>query len=150
MSSGLSPLFDAVEHDNYDELLASVRAQFRLITQGQYDKVHLYTTRTPELYTLFLSALPPALRQVNTCSTCRHFMRRYSGLVAVNSDGKSSPAMWNPETTPEPYTNASRALANAVSAAPIEGVFLSQEGLGASRKRALGRTWRCPLLSRND
>ncbi|MDI1475067.1 hypothetical protein [Polyangium sp. y55x31] len=110
--------------DHYDELLASVRARFGKVTK---DKPSLFTTRTSALYQVFLDAVPIELRQVNNCSVCRHFVNRYGGLVIVGSDGKARPALWDPETAPEPYKSAIRALAKVVAEAPIDGVFLSDE-----------------------
>ncbi|MDI1437481.1 hypothetical protein [Polyangium sorediatum] len=108
--------------DHYDELLASIRACFE---KRSKDKPSLFTTRTPSLYQVFLDMVPVELRQYNTCSACRHFVNRYGGLVVVDSDGKARPASWDPETAPEPYTSAIRALAKAVAEAPIDGVFLT-------------------------
>ncbi|MDI1448998.1 hypothetical protein [Polyangium sp. 6x1] len=117
--------------DHYDELLASIRARFGKLTKG---KPSLFTTHVPALYQVFLDAVPNELRPVNTCSTCRRFVNRYGGLVVVDSDGKARPALWDPETAPEPYTSAIRALAKAVAEAPIDGVFLSDEKVwGAPR-----------------
>src|SRR5262245_7048026 len=95
--------------DKYDELLASVREQFRLATTAaKHGKAHLFTTHTQELWARFLDALPPAMRQINTCSACKRFVRRYGGLVVVSADGKTVPTMWNPDTAPTLYAGAIR------------------------------------------
>jgi hypothetical protein len=111
--------------DSYDDLLASVRRRFKAVTEGQSGRAHLFTTSAPDLYELFLEALPPALRQVNTCHACRRFFQLYGSVVHVSSKGKTASALWDAEGTPEPYIGAISALAKAVSQAPIAGVFLS-------------------------
>jgi hypothetical protein len=116
-------------NDPYDELLASVRARFKDLSQGPAGKPSLFTTKTPALFQVFLDAVPAELRQSKTCSACRKFVERYGGVVLVDPAGNSVPVLWDPESTPEPYTAAIRALASAVSRAPIDGVFLSDKNV---------------------
>ncbi len=125
-SSQASPPSDP----DYGPLIASVQERFRIVIkehQGKQDKVSLFATDTPDLFDLFLDAGPPSLRQSNTCFTCKKFLQRYAGLVVVGPNGKTVPVMWDPEGTPELYVEMVRALASAVSQAPIAGVFLSNE-----------------------
>lgn len=122
-----SPIQAVASDDRYEELLASLRECFRSLTEEAANPPSLFTTTVPSLFQLFLDALPPELRQANTCAACRKFMERYGGLVRVEASGKSIPLMWDPETAPAPYKGAVRALAEAVSRAPIDGVFLSSE-----------------------
>ena len=113
---------------DYGSFLASVQARFRLVTeahQGKQDKVSLFATDAPDLVEIFLGAIPPSLRQLHTCATCKKFFQRYGGLVVVGPKGKTVPVMWDPEGTPQLYVEATRALAAAVAQAPIAGVFLS-------------------------
>jgi hypothetical protein len=110
---------------DYEGLLASVRERFRIATASPEDKVRLFATQTPDLFELFLDALPPSLRQQYTCHACKKFLQRYGGVVLVGPDGKTAPVMWDAASTPEPYTATIRALAAVVAQAPIAGVFLS-------------------------
>jgi len=123
------PTAQAPIDDHYDELLASIRARFAKITEKAPS---LFSTTVRPLYDVFLDTAPAELRKVNTCATCRTFVNRYGGLVIVDSAGKTIPALWDPETAPEPYTSAIRALAREVAAAPIAGVFLSNEKVWGS------------------
>lgn len=115
------------EHDMYESLLGSVRARFKAITVKNEGKSSLFSTTTPDLYDAYLQGLAPAHRQMSTCATCRKFVSRYGSLVIVAPDGKTVPVLWDPAPLPPRYAGAIRALAEAVSAAPIEGVFLSEE-----------------------
>lgn len=114
---------------SYDALLASVRKRFAIVSEGHREKPRLLVTRTPDLYTTFLDALPPALRRENTCYACSLFMRRFGNVVHVTTKGKTVSALWDREGTPEPYVDAIGALEAAVSRAPIEGVFLSNQAI---------------------
>ncbi len=111
----------------YEALLTSVRARFKAITGKNEGKSSLFSTTTPDLYDAYLEGLAPENRQMSTCATCRKFVTRYGGVVMVGPDGKTVPVLWDPATAPEHYAGAIRALAEAVSRAPIEGVFLSGE-----------------------
>jgi hypothetical protein len=128
-SSGGPPL-----DDHYDEFLAAVRARFASCTSAEKKKKKkkekskssaLFTTATPELYELWLAALPEALRRENVCSTCRAFLRNFGGLVTIDDKGRTASVLWNADVVPEPYRAGVRALADAVSQAPVTGVFLS-------------------------
>jgi hypothetical protein len=121
----VSPPAPALPDDDYEGFLAGVRARFRKLTKG--DRPHLFATRPPELFDLFLQTVPQELRQLNSCSACRRFVRRYGGLVRVEADGTTVPVLWDPASRHEPYGPAVRALASAVARAPIDGVFLSED-----------------------
>ncbi len=113
--------------DNYEALLAAVRGRFADLTTGDDSRARLFTTGATDLFPAFLAALPERLRQENTCAACRRFVERYGHVVRVSDDGRAQSALWDPERTPAPYTDAVRALASLVAKAPIDGVFLSEE-----------------------
>lgn len=113
--------------DTYEALLASVRARCKDLTGKNEGKSSLFSTTTPDLYDAYLEGLAPASRQLSTCSTCRRFVSRYGSLVIVGPDGKTESVLWDPASAPERYAGGIRALADSVSRAPIEGVFLSEE-----------------------
>lgn len=117
----------ASDGDPYDAFLAGVRARFSAACKSLRKQPALFATATPELFEVFLGALPPVLRRENTCSTCRSFMQRYGGLAIVDASGNTVSALWDPAAVPEPYAVAVRALAAAVTGAPIERVVLSAE-----------------------
>jgi hypothetical protein len=113
--------------DTYEALLTSVRSRFKAITSKKDGKSSLFSTTTPDLYDAYLGGLAPEHRQLSTCATCRKFVTRYGGLVSVGPDGKTIPVLWDAASAPDHYAGAISALAKAVSSAPIEGVFLSDE-----------------------
>jgi hypothetical protein len=113
--------------DTYEALLTSVRARFKAITSENEGKTSLFSTATPELFEAYLDGFAPENRQASTCATCRRFVTRYGGVVSVTPDGKTVSPLWDPSVAPERYAGAIRALAEAVSKASIDGVFLSDE-----------------------
>ena len=113
--------------DRYEEVLASIRSRFEALTSDAASPPRLFTTDVPQLYPLYLDALPPELRQICTCSACRKFTERHGGLVRVETTGKATPLFWDPDKAPPLYKGAITALAEAVAKAPITGVFLSSE-----------------------
>jgi hypothetical protein len=115
----------ATEDPVFDALVAAVQATFK--TRTAVEPVHLFTTRTPELFATFVAALPAEQQAEHTCSACRRFVERFGGLVRVTEDGETTPVMWDAERVPERYAAAVRALAAAVGRAPIDGVFLTDE-----------------------
>jgi hypothetical protein len=121
-SSGQQPPLD----DGYDSFLAAVRKRFDAIA-SQSKPPPLFTTASEQLFEVFLAALPDALRQENTCDTCRHFFARFGGLVTIDEHGKTSPLLWAAKQGREPYAGAARAVADVVARAPVVGVFLSSE-----------------------
>lgn len=119
--------------DRYEEFLISVRRRFSSLTKKK-ERVDLFTTRAPDLFRLFLDSLPPSLQKENGCTACKRFLRRYGHLVTLAPDGSRIPLLWEPQTTPAEYAGAVRALAAAVSSAPIQGVFLSRDKVWGTPK----------------
>lgn len=118
--------------DRYQEVLASIRSRFEALTSDAADPPRLFTTDVTQLYQLYLDALPSELRQICTCSACRKFTERHGGLVRVETSGKATPLLWDPDKAPPLYKGAISALAEAVAKAPITGVFLSSERVWGS------------------
>src|SRR5690606_7921028 len=87
------------EHD-YSALLDSVRQSFQAIIGGIQGG--LFMTDAEGLNDLYLDSLPSE-RQVHNCHACRRFIEVYGGLVAINDEGETVPAMWNPAGVPKFY-----------------------------------------------
>jgi hypothetical protein len=124
--------------DHYDEFLAAVRNRFAARTEpsgksGKKKKAKppavFMTAVGEQLFDLFVAGLPEAMRREHACSTCKAFLRKFGGLVTVDDKGRSHSLLWSPDTTPEPFRESVSALAEAVSQAPITGVFLSDQRL---------------------
>jgi hypothetical protein len=80
-----------VRHD-YTALLKAVSASFAEATSSG---AQLFQTDAVGLWDVYLGSLPPDIRQEHNCHACRSFIRRYGGLVIVNAQGFSTPAMWS-------------------------------------------------------
>jgi hypothetical protein len=116
-----------LDDDQYDAFLAAVRARFAAVCGALGKRPALFLTAAGDLFTRFLDALPPAMRQIQTCATCRAFFARHGALVRIEDDGNAISVLWDPAGVPEPYVAAVRALAKAVTEAPVERVFVSSE-----------------------
>ena len=130
---------DGFEEDTYEAFLAAVRARFAATCAAAGAKPALLVTGATGLFERFLDGLPPRVRQVQTCGTCRAFVERFGAAVRIDDDGALHAALWDPATTPAPYIDAVRALAKAVTGAPIVGVLVSSAGTwGEPNKGARG------------
>jgi len=118
----------------YKELLASIRKRFETLTVSAQGPTPLFTTDAQNLYARFLDALPAEMRQTHTCASCRRFVDRYGSLARVEDSGKLTPVLWDPESAPEPFKNAIRALAAAVVEDKISEVFLSDDKVWGTPK----------------
>ena len=85
----------------------------------------LYTTDAAGLWDAYLGALPESERQHYTCHTCRHFVERFGGLVTIDADGRTAPALW-PDDETGWHGDAIRVLHRIVSRAPVTGVFVPE------------------------
>lgn len=86
------------------------------------------TTATRELFPAYLAAMPHHAQYLN-CSACRHFIRRYGGLVAVDERGFTRSAIWpdTPAASRLFYAKAEREMARRASHAKIIRPFLSSK-----------------------
>ncbi len=126
------------EFDEFPGLLAALRCRFAAHAEGP-----LFFTAATELWACFLENLPPALRQIYTCSACRHFVERFGSLVSVDDTGLLTSALWA-DGAPSGFDRAFTALAERVTAAAIEGVLVPATrvlGTPASPPTAEGKVW---------
>lgn len=112
--------------DDDRNLLRSVRDRFAsYVGPDGGNGITLFTTDSPDLWELFLDAIPQELRQVYTCNACRKFVERFGGLVAINAAGVQHSVMWG--DGPGVFQRAVDVLSNRVEKARITGVFVSGE-----------------------
>jgi hypothetical protein len=99
-----------------------------------------------ELFAAYLTAFPegtnPLFRKTteHDCSTCKHFIRRVGGVVAV--DGGRILTVWDraAEGSPSPYLEVARHLRDVVRASPIADLFRvgqNEASFGAKQTRYL-------------
>lgn len=123
----------------YDRFMERVNARFRKNIEGG---IPLFTTDAEGLFQAYLDAFPAEERQYHTCHCCRHFVERFGGLVTISADGRTEPAIWNPDDAPPIYRASIEALAKMVRRAKVTGVFLSSEPTwGEPRSRAKVGVW---------
>jgi hypothetical protein len=110
--------------DYFDDFAAAVQRRAQTMRSRP-----VFTTKTPDLYAVFLAAFPDHARQVHTCNACRHFLHRYGGLVAIEPDGSTVPLLWGSPGLPEPYAAVDAALSEAVARSEVDSAFLAGESL---------------------
>lgn len=112
------------EHQTtYDHWLLTINARYRLLGADR----PLFTTDSPKLWELFLECFPPQYRQHYHCTACRHFLRRYGGLVLVSPSGGSlTPVLWQGEHQSTVFDTVSARLHQYVAHRPITGLFVSE------------------------
>lgn len=110
------------DDDGYEEFLQGLRTRFKLVVSRT---PHLFTTNATGLFAAFLQGLPKAKRQHYTCTSCRHFVERFGGLVSLDQSGNARSAMWDVEEAPGPFVESVGVMATITSQAHVTGVFLS-------------------------
>lgn len=110
---------------DYEVLLALMQERLTELTAGAS---HLFVVDIgPRPYDTFVAALPADMQQHHKCHTCRHFVERFGGLVAVKDDGNLAPAMWPFLSASNVYKPAVEVMARLVRRAPIIGAHVSHE-----------------------
>ncbi|MGU3665837.1 hypothetical protein ACLBX9_16785 [Methylobacterium sp. A49B] len=116
--------------DTFDVLVRTMQVRYDALASA--DPRRLFATDAGDLFAVYLEHLPPEQRQYHTCSCCRTFLKRFGGLAAIDARGTVAPALWEPESAPEPYRAAVVAMAKAVRAAPITAPFLASDAVWGS------------------
>lgn len=109
--------------DTYPTLLDMVRVSYAEATRAG---APLFRVDSDDLYDLFLDWLPIELRQRHDCRTCRSFVTRYGGLVAVEDSGETRSVMWALEA-PAPYTQAVKAMRRTAERRKIVAAHVSAD-----------------------
>jgi hypothetical protein len=123
--STLTADYDTALHDaEYEAFSTKLRATFAAnVGAGK----PVFTTNAEGLFATYLDNLPPELRQVHNCNTCKRFFETYGALVAIDEAGHTMPVMWDENDVPETYRKAVAALWASVRRAQVTGVFYSAE-----------------------
>lgn len=87
----------------------------------------LFTTDADGLFDAFIAALPEHEQQHHTCNACKHFIRRYGGLVTIDDDGTVRPAFWNINDTPELYRPSVFAMLKIIGKSRVNGVYYTND-----------------------
>lgn len=124
-----------------------INKQFNEISQGS-----MFTANCDSdvLYDLYLDSFPVGTNEIYRerreydCSTCRHFIKKLGGVVAIQ-DGKIK-TVWDVETNDHTFQPVVEALAEYVRSCKISGVFFTSDsriGVAETREKAENgvRTW---------
>jgi hypothetical protein len=119
----------AVAHGNHDDadytdFLSRLNARF--LANCASGARPLFTTDAEDLWDAYLGSFTdPAVRQYHNCHACRQFIERFGGLVTIDEDGATKPAIWDEDDAPESYKQALAAMAKLVRRAKVTGVSLA-------------------------
>lgn len=109
--------------DDYGILLEHVRARFLVaVAQGS----DLFTTDAEGLFQAYLESFPDnGERQHHNCSACRRFIEHFGGLVTIDTQGRTTPAVLDLREVPPRFQEAIASMARLVRKARVTGVFYS-------------------------
>ena len=105
-------------HD-YEGFLKKTQKWFELQTS---EAPNLFQTDVEHLFDTYLKSFPAKDRQHYNCRACHDFIRKYGGLVRINSLGEQIPVMW-PASVPKFFQKTVEACRRAVMSAKIVSVF---------------------------
>lgn len=112
------------DNDDYENFLAHVNDSFLESCEGS---APLFTTDAAGLWGAYLGSFTdPADRQHHNCHACRQFIERFGGLVTIDAEGRTTPAVWH-DGAPEHFRPAVAGMARIVRRAEVTGVFLSSD-----------------------
>jgi hypothetical protein len=134
-----STAYEPREDEDYAALLAHLHAAARTPSP-------LFTTDAEGLYDAFMEALPADRRPHYVCRTCRNFVERFGGLVAIDGSGLATSPFWNRNDATAFFAAGGLSMARIVSKARVTGVFLTADAVlgnpsNPSPKSPTG-TWR--------
>lgn len=132
---------------NFSDFSKPVQGAFQAIVAGD---VYVVGIEPDVLWSAYLAAFPEGTNPIRVkraehdCATCRQFVRRAGGVVAVGGPSGRQTA-WDlaAREAPEPYRTVATAMRDLVRVAPITDIFRvgSSEGaFGALQTRSL-----CPV-----
>lgn len=115
----------AAEDADYHAFVKGVQASYdHIVKSGE----PVFTTNAANLFKLFLDGLPTERQGHYNCQACRHFFRRFGGLVTITETGALLPVMWSRSSDtfewPPFFRKAVLALHDTVTNATVTGVYL--------------------------
>lgn len=105
--------------DNYDGFLSVMQSEFLGNTGSK-----LFKTDTTGLWEIYLNNLPEGKQHYN-CSTCRHFINHFGGLVTISDKGNTKSALWNEKDVPDFFKKSVKLMREFVESKEVTGVFIS-------------------------
>jgi hypothetical protein len=130
----------------YEGMLTSLNSRFNALLDG--GKQPLFTTDARGLWAAYLDAFPRDERQYHNCNSCRRFIERFGGLVAITAEGLLVPAMWESLSAPPLYAPVVDVLRQLVTRARVTGLFLSPLPMWGEPRTGVWRHFAvCPPVS---
>jgi len=135
--------------DNFPSFARLVAGAFQRIVKSG-DPVFVSSVAGDDLYDTYIKSFPEGTNPIfvketeHSCSTCKGFIRRAGGTVAVNEAGHVS-TVWDDAAAkaPHPYNVVAGALRDMVQANPIADLFRvssKEASFGAPQSRSQDRT----------
>ena len=116
----------------YEKFLSSFQNHFDIVLKKVRHK-KLFTTNAEGLWEAFINNIDERYRQHYACNCCRHFIKNFGGLVFIDEDGTTIPAMWSSDV-PELFQASVEAVIDIVSKATVNGVFVTDKNsLGTAK-----------------
>ena len=107
----------------YDQWLVDIQERYAALDGP------VFMTASEGLWEAYLDSFPLSERQFHNCSACRHFIRRYGGLVSIDEKGRTVPVVWNEKVVSAAYQPGAAAMAAIVRRAKVRGVLLSRSSI---------------------
>lgn len=107
----------------FEDFKHKVQERFQKMIENQ---THLYLTDVDKdvIWNTYLAAFPVEQRQEHTCNACKHFLRPFGNIVAIENNIAVS--IWA-ITCEEPFQTVANQLNDLVVSKPIRDVFVSSE-----------------------
>jgi len=108
-----------------------LNTHFETMTTGH---THLFTTAIAPnvVWETYMNSFPNGTNEIYRvrrefdCTCCRHFMREFANVVAINSDNTIT-TIWDFAVDDATYAPVLSALATLVKSQPVNGVFVSDK-----------------------
>lgn len=117
----------------YDAFIQRIQERFLANTEDGALPVFTTDANKEAMWEAYLYSFDdPVERQYHNCDCCRQFIQHFGGLVVIEADGSTTPAIWNEVDAPEAYKRGVAAMYRIVERAKITGVFLNSNTVWGS------------------
>lgn len=127
---------------NFDKFNKKMKAQFAKMIEGK-DILFLTDVEKDWMWETYLDSFPEGTNEVFKerrefdCNACRHFIRPYGNVVAINADNTIS-SIWDIEDAEYPFNVVTEKMSKLVKSANIRDVFVTDEvNLGVEKNKQL-------------
>lgn len=111
------------EDQGYEKFLGELQKRFTANIKDGAEPLFTTDADPDKLWESYLEVFPPELRQHYNCHACRHFIKRYAGLVTIDDMGRTKAAIL--DSGLGVYELAIDGMLRIVRKAKVTGIFLS-------------------------